>query len=249
MNRFAVFSDIHSNVWALDAVLSDAKSKGTNHFINLGDILYGPLAPSETYERLQRETIVTIKGNQDRQIYQATPADIDSNPTLKFILAELGPQPLKWMQSLPSTKSMPQGLFLCHGTPSSDMVYMLEDVTSGNAVVKTDKQIYDYVRDVSEHVILCGHTHIPRAVTLSDGKLIINPGSVGLPAYSDNEPVMHRIENHSHHASYCIIEQYTDSWQVEFIRVPYDYLQAVAAAKSRDRHDWAYALATGRVAQ
>ncbi len=64
MTRFAVLSDIHSNIWALDAVLEDVRKKQIDQLINLGDILYGPLAPKATYERLQHETIITIRGNQ-----------------------------------------------------------------------------------------------------------------------------------------------------------------------------------------
>ncbi|WP_230389359.1 metallophosphatase family protein [Vibrio nitrifigilis] len=45
MEKFAILSDIHSNVFALDAVVQDARVKGVTAFINLGDILYGPIAP------------------------------------------------------------------------------------------------------------------------------------------------------------------------------------------------------------
>lgn len=90
MTRFAVLSDIHGNVWALEAILSHARSKGADRFINLGDTLYGPLAPRATYDRLQSENIITIRGNQDRQIYEATQDEIAANPTLQFILADLG---------------------------------------------------------------------------------------------------------------------------------------------------------------
>ena len=104
--KVAVFSDIHSNVWALEAVLSDAQQRQATHLVNLGDILYGPLAPRETYDLLQKNEITTIRGNQDRQIYQATEADIAANPTLQFILKELGDEPLEWMQELPACLSI-----------------------------------------------------------------------------------------------------------------------------------------------
>ena len=90
MTRFAVLSDIHSNIWALDAVLADARKKQVDQLINLGDILYGPLAPKATYERLQSEAVITIRGNQDRQIYEATDAEIAANPTLSSFLKTLG---------------------------------------------------------------------------------------------------------------------------------------------------------------
>ena len=86
MKKFAILSDIHSNIYALKAVVEDARLKGIDTFINLGDILYGPIAPKETYEYLLEQNFITISGNQDRQIYEASKSEIDSNPTMKFIL-------------------------------------------------------------------------------------------------------------------------------------------------------------------
>ena len=248
MNKFAVFSDIHSNVWALEAVLLDAKLKGVDGLINLGDILYGPLAPRETYDLLQTEEIITIKGNQDRLIYEATESDISSNPTMQFILSELGEEPLQWMKNLPATKSLDNDLFLCHGTPDNDLVYMLEDISEGYAQVRPDSEILNFTAGVEEKVILCGHTHTPRTVQLSNGKLVVNPGSVGLPAYFDDEPIPHKMENYSNLASYCTIESTSAGWQVEHIKVPYKHKYAIQAAKQRNRMDWAVALEFGRTA-
>ena len=248
MSKFAVFSDIHSNVWALEAVLWDAKHKGVDGLINLGDILYGPLAPRETYDLLQTEEIVTIKGNQDRQIYEATDSEISSNPTMQFILSELGKEPLQWMRELPATISLENDVFLCHGTPDNDLIYMLEDISEGFAKVRPDTEIMGFLNGVQETLILCGHTHTPRSVRLSNGKLVVNPGSVGLPAYFDNEPIPHKMENYSNLASYCTIESTPLGWQTEHIKVPYKYEFAIQAAKQRNRSDWAIALEHGRTA-
>ena len=75
-------SDIHGNVLALKAALADAKRRTAERFINLGDILYGPLKPRNTFELLQTIDAVTIQGNQDRDVYQATATQIENNPTL-----------------------------------------------------------------------------------------------------------------------------------------------------------------------
>ena len=69
-------------------------------------------------------------------------------------------------------------------------------------------------------LIICGHTHIPRIVSVTSptgGHLItvINPGSVGLPAYDDEYPFIHHIENGSYHARYAIAERKATGWQVE----------------------------------
>jgi predicted phosphodiesterase len=52
MLKIALLSDIHSNVFALDAVIKDIKKRGVDITVNLGDILFGPIAPKETFELL-----------------------------------------------------------------------------------------------------------------------------------------------------------------------------------------------------
>ena len=246
--KIALLSDIHSNVFALDAVLKDKQGRGVDMTVNLGDILYGPIAPKATYELLMEHEIVTIAGNQDRQIYQAKMPEINTNPTLQFILEDLGKAPLKWMKSLPFAKQLSNEIYLCHGTPEDDLTYLLEDISNGYARLRSDSAITSLLAGNQSAIICCGHTHLPRAVTLSSGQLIINPGSVGLQAYTDDEPIIHSMENFNTHASYCIIEKIHHKWKIEHIRVPYDVASAVDASKQRQRFDWVHCLTTGRAA-
>ena len=102
-NTIAAISDIHSNVFALEAVLADIKHRDIDQIVNLGDILYGPIAPNATYELLTKyqDDIITIRGNQDRQIYEATTVEIKGNATLAFIIKDLPEMAIRWMQNLP----------------------------------------------------------------------------------------------------------------------------------------------------
>ena len=59
----------------------------------------------------------------------------------------------------------------------------------------------------------CGHTHLARAVRLDDGRMIVNPGSVGSPAYRDVHPVPHVVEVGTVDACYAILELTADQWQ------------------------------------
>jgi len=229
-HRIAVLADIHANVWALDAVLSDVRRQGADVLFNLGDVLWGPLEPRATFERLQREDVLlTVRGNQDREPCGA------------------GDEAAHWLQSLPGTAVFEDEIFLCHGTPSSDETYLLEDVSSGRPLLKSDSEIASLLGDVHYPVILSGHTHIPRLVSLASGQIIVNPGSVGLPAYSDDHPVPHAMETYSPHASYAILTRTASGWDVAFQKVAYDFEEASQAAASRGRKDWARSLATGRV--
>ncbi|CAM3951370.1 phosphodiesterase [Vibrio aerogenes CECT 7868] len=247
LEKFAVLSDIHSNIYALKAVVEDAKNRGVTTLINLGDILYGPIAPRATYDYLMTLTAVTISGNQDRQIYQATQAEIDANPTMQFILNDLGNEPLIWMKQLPFDKQVTPEIYACHGTPGDDLVYLLEETRSGHPELRTEQEITRLLNGVTSPVILCGHTHIPRCVSLRTGQLIINPGSVGLPAYTDDTPHLHSMQTYSSLASYAILEKTTaGTWQAGFHKVQYDVQSAINAALKRGRKDWEHFLSTGR---
>jgi putative phosphoesterase len=178
--RIALVADIHANVWALDAVLSDIKKQRVDTVFNLGDILYGPLKPRATYDRLQAlGDLLTIRGNQDRQIYDATEPDRRSNPTLDYVVKDLGEEPIRWLATLPPTAIFEEEIFLCHGTPASDETYLLEDVASLRPMLRPESEILRLVRSVRHPLIVCGHTHIPRLVSLANGQMIVNPGSVG----------------------------------------------------------------------
>ncbi|WP_370980769.1 metallophosphoesterase [Agaribacterium sp. ZY112] len=244
--KISAISDIHSNVYALDAVLSDINKQGVDLCVNLGDILYGPIAPQATYELLMQHELITIKGNQDRQIYQALQTDIDSNSTLAFILQDLGAEALQWMQSLPASLQLNEQVFLCHGTPTNDLIYLLENIESGHALLRSDTDIIKLLDGETSQVILCGHSHQPRTVLTSSQQLIINPGSVGLPAYNDDEPRPHSIENFSPHASYCILEKSKGAWHVQNRKIAYQHHKAASDALRRNRNDWAHYLTTGR---
>nr|WP_321270213.1 metallophosphoesterase family protein [uncultured Tolumonas sp.] len=244
--RIAILSDIHANIWALESVLNDANQQSVDAFINLGDILYGPLAPKATYDLLQIYPFYTIQGNQDRYIYEADNALIKANKTLKYIVSNLGNTPIKWLKNLPKTLEI-DDLFLCHGCPDDDMAYLLEDISTGSPRLKRIDDIISIADQCSQSVILCGHTHIPRSIELPNGKLIINPGSVGLPAYTDDLPIYHHMATFSPMAKYCIITKIAPNrWCVENRQVAYPHQEAVFCAIKLERYDWANWLNSGQ---
>lgn len=247
--KFAVLSDIHGNVWALEAVLQDAKRRHINQFINLGDILYGPLKPLETYALLEMIDVVTIQGNEDREIYEFKPHQEKTHPTLAYSFRALGTEPVQWLRSLPKTTVVAEAIFACHGVPACDQVYLLEDVSEGLPTVRDETAIAHHLQGIHHPVVLCGHSHIARVVQLFSGQLIVNPGSVGVPAYDDDHPNYHIMQTYSPLASYAVLEKQQGAWQVELLKVPYDVASAVAQARQQGREDWAYWIATGRVAK
>jgi predicted phosphodiesterase len=235
--RIAVLADIHANVWALEAVLADVRKHGCDGVWNLGDILNGALKPRATYELLRSTDIaLTICGNQDREL--------DA-----WMIREMGEEAFAWLRGLPATAVFEDEVLLCHGSPSDDCCYLLEDVSSGHPVVRDEEKIVELLSGASQPVIVCGHTHIPRLVRLANGQMIVNPGSVGVAAYSDDAPVPHAMETYSPDASYAILEKTPVGWEATFRKVPYDTREAARTAAERGRADWAYQIATGRVAK
>lgn len=243
-HRIALLADIHANVWALEAVLADARKQGVDVLWNLGDILHGALRPRATYDLLRSADIaLTIRGNQDRELFEPNP-----DPRVEWMLRDLGVDAVEWVRGLPATAVFQDEVLLCHGSPTDDLCYLLEDVTSGHPVVREEEEIASLLAGAAQPVIVCGHTHIPRLVRLANGQTIVNPGSVGLAAYGDDAPVPHAMENYSPDASYAILEKTPSGWDATFRNVPYDTREASRTAAGLGRGDWAHQIVTGRVA-
>ncbi len=242
--RIAVISDVHGNRWALEAVLDDAGRRRVSGLVDLGDSVYGPLDPGGCATILVRKQIPSVRGNEDRIIVQP-PNDTDS-ATLAYTRSCLAPEQLGWLAALAPTAKVFSDLFCCHGTPQRDDEYLLEEISSGSVTLKPAVALVQHLATVDGSVVLCGHSHLPRVVRLPNGQMIINPGSVGLPAYSDHAPAPHAMEAGSPHARYAIVERVEDGWQVEHMAVPYDWEAAALAAAGNGRADWAKWLRTGR---
>jgi len=76
---------------------------------------------------------------------------------------------------------------------------------------------------------------------------VLNPGSVGWPAYDDDHPHPHVIEAGTPHARYAIADDRAGTWAAEFRAVSYDWDGAARIAEGNDRLDVARALRTGRI--
>ena len=242
--KIAAISDIHGNLAALDAVLSDIQKIGVDQVVNLGDICSGSLFPRETAERLIPMGLPTVRGNHERQVLTLSVEQM--GPSDRYAAETLTPAHLEWFDSLPSTIRLNDEVLLVHGTPDSDLTYFLETVGPEGLRRATRAEIRDRAGTVDARVILCGHTHLARVETLDDGRLIVNPGSVGLPAYDDDRPYPHVVEAESPHARYAIVSNDGQGWSAEIRRVEYDWEQAARVAETNGRYQWARALRTGR---
>lgn len=238
----AIIADIHGNRWALEAVLQDIDRRGISQIINLGDHLTGPLDPAGTADLLIERSMLNICGNDDRVLFAPTE---ELSASQRYTRDQLTEGHIYWLRTLPETTVVADELFVCHGD-LFDSPYLLEQVEASGVFLRSTRAIEASVADIAQPVILSGHSHVPRTVSLPNGKLIANPGSVGLPAYTMEMPVPYAMESGSPHARYAILSRSFYGWQVEHIQVPYDWEYAARVARGNQRPDWAEWLTTGR---
>jgi diadenosine tetraphosphatase ApaH/serine/threonine PP2A family protein phosphatase len=244
--RFAAIADIHGNHLALEAVLADIRAAGIADIVNLGDMASGPLDARRTMDMLMALDATHVLGNHDRWLIDRPVEKMGSWERPAY--AQLDARHLDWLRTIPPTCVFRDQVFLCHATPADDNVYWLETVRpDGSVTISSPESIEKAAEGIAQSLILCGHTHIARAVRLGDGRLVVNPGSVGGPGFSYHVPFPHVIEAGTPDARYAILELISGSWSVTFRHVPYDNAAMSALARQNGDLEFAAALATGRV--
>jgi len=154
-----------------------------------------------------------------------------------------------WLANLPAQIEVAPGVLGFHGTPDDDVVYLLETVEPDGVRPATEIEVSSRLGSYPDRyqMLLCGHTHLQRSIRISSGTLVVNPGSVGWPAYADDHPYPHVIEAGTPHARYALIDDAAGQREVEFRAVKYPWDLAAQAARANDREDVARAVLTGRI--
>lgn len=230
MDQLAVIADTHGNSWALKVVLEDIKRRRIERVVNLGDTADADMDPAGAIALMIQHEVPSIAGNYET-----------------FRLGQISPEQEAWLKGL--TKTLDLGdVFCCHGTPTSDTEELIEEITFNRTDLAPVELISARLGDIQHDVILCAHKHVPRMVMLPSGQLVVNPGSVGLPAYWNDEPVLHRVEAGSPHARYAILNRTAHGWSIDQIALPYPWQKAAVAARQSGRDDRAEFIETGRAA-
>ncbi|RZU60832.1 metallophosphoesterase family protein [Zhihengliuella halotolerans] len=243
--RIAAISDVHGNVFALQAVLESIAVDDVDLIVNLGDHLSGGVAPGATADLLMRTPAVSIRGNHERQVLEMPREQMGKSDLLA--LEEISDDHRRWLAALPETAEVAPGVLAFHGTPKNDLEYLLETVTPRGVRPATTVEVTQRLAGYLDYeLLLCGHTHLQRSLRLSGGQLIVNPGSVGWPAYDDDAPFPHLIEAGTPHARYALVDDATGNWRVEFRTIEYPWAEAAALARRNKRPDVEHALLTGQ---
>ncbi|GIJ72016.1 phosphoesterase [Virgisporangium ochraceum] len=179
--RIAVLSDIHGVLPALEAVLAEPAVRSADRIVLTGDHAAGPM-PVETLDALADlgDRAVWVLGNADRELVQLCDGGETTipDPVAPWAAAQLRPDQVARLDSLPLTVTLDLGRFgrtvFCHATPRDD-----EEVVLVDSRPERWAEVYSTVDD-SVSTVVCGHTHMP-FVRLVDRRLVVNPGSVGMP--------------------------------------------------------------------
>jgi len=248
--RIAAVSDIHGNLPALEAVHAAIEAAGVDVIVNLGDIASGPLWPAETLDWLMPRAWPTIAGNHERQVL----AGGRMGASDAFAAARIDDRQRAWLAALPPVRRLNDEVWCCHGTPTSDLHYLMETVTANHQrgidtglraanAAEIDERLGDWRNGPA--VVLCGHTHVARIAQVPGGPLVVNPGSVGLPGYDDDHPLPHIVQAGSPHARWALIERGANGWQASLQATAYDWHAAADQAERNGRGDWTDVLRSG----
>ena len=196
MRRFALYSDIHANVSALEAVYADMAAAGIEERYCLGDLIgYGP-DPQGVIDLVRASGDPVIQGNYDEGVasrrgscgcyYATDQARDDGGRSYDFTDRRLSKGSSAWLLSLPLHIPLEEAglrVLLVHGSPRKINEYLLLD--------RTERQLARLARDVGADVVCHGHIHVPYHRSFADPhqpeRIIhyISSGSVGKPKDGD----------------------------------------------------------------
>ncbi len=228
--KLAVMADIHSNYVALEQCMAYALKQGVRHFVFLGDYI-GELAyPERTmallYGYREKYDCAFIRGNKEEYWLQYKAEgeqgwrEYDSTTgVLWYAYHRLRERDLDFFEHMPIARRLQFGelqtLFVCHGTPDSTRKAMRwkngdlgEGVSWGNAHTE------EVLERCEEKMLLCGHTHVQGRLEYG-GKILLNPGAVGLPLEKDGR------------SRFVILHGDGGGWQEEFVSLPYDRVRVI----------------------
>jgi putative phosphoesterase len=180
LRRVVVLSDIHGVLPVLDAVLSEPDVAQAEAIVVTGDHAAGP-QPVEVLDRLTSlgDRVRLVRGNADRELVSLARGEPAIYPDVSpWAAAQLSERHIALLDGLPHPLNLQIEGFgqvvFCHGTPRDDDEVVLVDTR----LERWAEVFADLPADVS--TVVCGHTHMP-FVRLVDRRLVINPGSIGMP--------------------------------------------------------------------
>lgn len=217
--RVAVLSDIHSNYHAFKACVADAKRRGAECFVFLGDYISDLADARKTldlvYEIRSAYPTVCLRGNRERYMLEHRAGKSEFRPgsrtgSLLYTYQQLREEDISFFESLPIYDVIRLGgvdFEIAHAVQNDDRFYF----------EKSDESIPGIFTGMQKSWLLTGHSH-KQYMQHCQGKTIINPGSVGVPRW------------YGYLTQYAMLNIENGDVVCDFYQLPYD-LEAVVHAQ------------------
>jgi predicted phosphodiesterase len=248
--RLAVFSDVHGNLTALEAVLADITQQDVDEVIFAGDLcLVGP-RPAECLERMRALGCTAVFGNTDDWLLgrQQPPPPLTDLASWTHDRLDAGQRSwldnLSFAHTVSSSGSAADSLLIVHANPQdvNQLIFPPEEeqIKRYGRVRQADSELDDLLSGVEFNSIVFGHLHIP-SIRPWNGITLYNISSVSMPG--DGNP----------RAKYGLFTWDSDAWHFERRYVPYDWSSESTAYRTSKPPGWQKQIETinahGMIAQ
>jgi len=218
--KVAILADIHANIYALDAALTDCEKEAVTHYIVAGDLVGYYYWPQPVVRRLMDDRRFTcIRGNHE-DIFEKTLSCPRISAKYRKMYGtgydvcrdSLSKDELHWLLNLPKNTEInieDVHFSVYHGSPAATDEYVYPDAST--AVLE---RCY-----VARDITVLGHTHYPLMHELN-GRILLNPGSIGQPRDFGGQ------------ACYALVDLVTRA--IVFKRIPYDVSPVITEVQVRD---------------
>lgn len=235
MKKIAVLADSHGNYSALQAVLADAKQAGATGYLVLGDMVNrGPKPHDCTQALTALQPLAWVIGNHeevyrsllDHQFhdYEQNAKAIMAIVTSGFDRTQLTAEEFRWYATRPLQQEITVDgvkLSIFHATPTSCRGQF-------SAPTQPQENFDVLLADSTADLALYGHTHQPLLRPTTDGRLVLNPGSIGQAVGQDPRVSGGMAE----YAMLTLDQGHFISWDQR--NVPYDLAQETDWAADAD---------------
>ena len=233
--RIAVFSDVHGNLTALEAVLADISHRSVDEVVFAGDLcMVGP-RPAACIRSVQGTKIISIYGNTDDWVLDRQEPPPRLAALAQWTLTQLDDEERRWLDALPfSHRFLPTGpadddLLVVHANPVdvNQIIFPPEEeqMARYGSVRQTDEELAGLVAETDAAALVFGHLHIPNMRSYKQLKLF-NISSVSMPG--DGDP----------RAKYGLFTWEGDAWSFERCAVAYDILPEIEAYRRHQPPGW-----------
>jgi putative phosphoesterase len=233
--RIAVFSDVHGNLTALEAVLADINRQAVDTMVFAGDLCAIGPRPAECLRMVREQGVLCIYGNTDAWTLGRQEPPERLKAIAGWTNQQLSDDERAWLNALPfalryqRTNIPADALHIVHANPCdvNQIIFPPENeqIARYKKIRQADGEIEPLLAGLEAAVLVFGHLHIPNVRTLGNLRLA-NISSVSVPG--DGDP----------RAKYAIFTWTGGAWQMEMKRVSYDMAAEVAAYKSAQPPGW-----------